>query len=187
MNVWRSKGPSCARTRGGFRGRMWGLYPLSPAEGGVPPSALYVFAGPDPIPKITVALAPEVRPSLLLHRAFGTCPTRYRCLPTGVTGSRSRPTPAGLANSTAVVLCWPDGNWGIFYPGFGRPPSLSPTVSFCACRSSSIDAEHDRAGRVNVGVDLIGTERLNVVPTLLCCCDGSTRVSIEVWSQPSGN
>src|SRR5262249_16788393 len=31
-----------------------------------------------------------------------------------------------------------------------------------------------------------GTERLKVVPTLLCCCDGSTRVSIEVWSQPSG-
>src|SRR5262249_14856383 len=31
-----------------------------------------------------------------------------------------------------------------------------------------------------------GTERLKVVPTWLCCCDGSTRVSIEVWSQPSG-
>src|SRR5262249_33958604 len=31
-----------------------------------------------------------------------------------------------------------------------------------------------------------GTERLNVVPSLPCSCDGSTRVSIEVLSQPSG-
>src|SRR5262249_54829571 len=41
--------------------------------------------------------------------------------------------------------------------------------------------------RVAVTFSPTGTERLNVVPTLLCCCDGSTRVSIEVWSQPSGN
>src|SRR6266567_2486617 len=33
----------------------------------------------------------------------------------------------------------------------------------------------------------IGTERLNVVPSLLCSCAGSTRVSIEVLSQPSGD
>src|SRR5215469_15924377 len=31
-----------------------------------------------------------------------------------------------------------------------------------------------------------GTERLNVVPSLPCSCEGSTRVSIEVLSQPSG-
>src|SRR5262245_43975468 len=31
-----------------------------------------------------------------------------------------------------------------------------------------------------------GTERLNVVPSLPCSCDGSTRVSIECLSQPSG-
>jgi hypothetical protein len=41
--------------------------------------------------------------------------------------------------------------------------------------------------RVAVTFSPTDTERLNVVPTLLCCCDGSTRVSIEVWSQPSGN
>src|SRR5262249_47976671 len=41
--------------------------------------------------------------------------------------------------------------------------------------------------RVVVTFSPTGTERLNVVPTLLCCCDGSTRVSTEVWSQPSGN
>jgi hypothetical protein len=31
-----------------------------------------------------------------------------------------------------------------------------------------------------------GTERLNVVPSLLCSCEGSIRVSIDVLSQPSG-
>src|SRR4029077_8864910 len=41
--------------------------------------------------------------------------------------------------------------------------------------------------RVAVTFSPTGTERLNVAPTLLCCCNGSTRVSIEVWSQPSGN
>src|SRR5262249_30834896 len=40
---------------------------------------------------------------------------------------------------------------------------------------------------VAVTFSLTGAERLNVVPILLCCWDGSPRVSIEVWSQPSGN
>src|SRR6478672_2908152 len=31
-----------------------------------------------------------------------------------------------------------------------------------------------------------GTERLNVVPSLPCSCEGSTRVSIAALSQPSG-
>jgi hypothetical protein len=30
------------------------------------------------------------------ERAAAACPPRYRCLSTGVTGSRSRPTPAGF-------------------------------------------------------------------------------------------
>ena len=39
---------------------------------------------------------------------------------------------------------------------------------------------------VSATSSLTGTERLNVVPSLLCSCDGSTRVSIEVLSQPNG-
>src|SRR5262249_1649551 len=40
--------------------------------------------------------------------------------------------------------------------------------------------------KVNETSSPTGTERLNVVPSLPCSCDGSTRVSIEVLSQPSG-
>src|ERR1700738_3509450 len=46
---------------------------IAPAEGVTPP--------------------PEVHACPTVHSA--PCTTRYRCLPTGVTGSRSRPTPPG--------------------------------------------------------------------------------------------
>src|SRR5258708_2474483 len=40
--------------------------------------------------------------------------------------------------------------------------------------------------RVSATSSLTGTERLSVVPSVLCSCEGSIRVSIEVLSQPSG-
>jgi len=40
--------------------------------------------------------------------------------------------------------------------------------------------------QVSATSSLTGTERLSVVPSLLCSCDGSIRVSIDVLSQPSG-
>jgi hypothetical protein len=45
------------------------------------------------------------------------CTIRYRCLPTGVTGSRSRPTPPGFGQ---IVLCRPDA-WGRLIRGRPRP------------------------------------------------------------------
>src|SRR6476620_161635 len=59
---------------------------FAPAEGVTPPAEVHACP--------TVHSAP--------------CTTRYRCLPTGVTGSRSRPTPPGFGQ---IVLCRPDA-WG---------------------------------------------------------------------------
>ena len=56
---------------------------FAPAEGVTPPAEVHACP--------TVHSAP--------------CTTRYRCLPTGVTGSHSRPTPPGFGQ---IVLCRPD-------------------------------------------------------------------------------
>jgi hypothetical protein len=40
--------------------------------------------------------------------------------------------------------------------------------------------------RVTVTFSPTGTERLSVVPNWPCSCDGSSRVSIDARSQPSG-
>src|SRR3984893_18755529 len=56
---------------------------IAPAEGVTPPAEVHACP--------TVHSAP--------------CTIRYRCLPTGVTGSRSPPTPPG---SGQIVLCRPD-------------------------------------------------------------------------------
>src|ERR1700730_7625565 len=56
---------------------------FAPAEGVTPPAEVHACP--------TVHSAP--------------CTTRYRCLPTGVTGSRSRPPPPGFGQ---IVLCRPD-------------------------------------------------------------------------------
>jgi hypothetical protein len=45
------------------------------------------------------------------------CTTRYRCLPTGVTGSRSRPTPPGFGQ---IVLCRPRPKLGPHIGSFYR-------------------------------------------------------------------
>jgi hypothetical protein len=60
------------------------------------PARLYVFAGPDPMLEITVAVAPgPARASCpTVHAA--SCPTRYRCLSAGVTGSSPRSAPPGF-------------------------------------------------------------------------------------------
>src|ERR1700738_4881580 len=71
------------------------------------------------------------------------CTTRYRCLPTGVTGSRSRRTPPGFGQ---IVLCRPDA-WvrvsfahtrvsivgGIFYPDPSLPPGMYVDVPHLDC------------------------------------------------------
>jgi hypothetical protein len=74
----------------------------------------------------------------LPNRAFGTLHDRYRCLPTGVTGSRSRPTPPGFGQ---IVLCRPDA-W--------------VRVSFAATPVSIVgwidDPDHSLASRMDVDV-----------------------------------
>src|ERR1700738_4882954 len=71
------------------------------------------------------------------------CTTRYRCLPTGVTGSRSRRTPPGFGQ---IVLCRPDAwvrvsfaatrvsivRW-IYDPDPFLPPGMSVTVPHLDC------------------------------------------------------
>jgi transposase len=56
-----------------------------------------------------IAPAEGVTPQVEVHACptvhSAPCTTRYRCLPTGVTGSRSRPTPPGFGQ---IVLCRPD-------------------------------------------------------------------------------
>jgi hypothetical protein len=54
---------------------------LPPAEGVTPPAEVHACP--------TVHSAP--------------CTTRYRCLPTGVTGSRSRPTPPGFHPTASLI------------------------------------------------------------------------------------
>jgi alpha-glucosidase len=67
------------------------------------------------------------------------CTTRYRCLPTGVTGSRSRPTPPGFGqivgvtpSAGAICFAWgPECVQDVFeqrVPGYGlnRDPERSP-------------------------------------------------------------
>jgi hypothetical protein len=60
------------------------------------PARLHVFAGPDPMLEITVAVAlgPARASCPTVHTA--SCPTRYRPLSTGVTGSSPRSTAAGF-------------------------------------------------------------------------------------------
>src|ERR1700730_7733101 len=55
------------------------------------------------VPAEGVTPPAEVHACPTVHSA--PCTTRYRCLPTGVTGSRSRPTPPGFGQ---IVLCRPD-------------------------------------------------------------------------------
>src|SRR6202048_2900979 len=71
------------------------------------------------------------------------CTTRYRCLPTGVTGSRSRPTPPGFGQ---IVLCRPDAcvrvsfapprvsivGW-IYDPDHSLPPGMYVDVPHLDC------------------------------------------------------
>src|SRR6202521_23370 len=55
------------------------------------------------VPAEGVTAPAEVHACPTVHSA--PCTTRYRCLPTGVTGSRSRPTAPGFGQ---IVLCRPD-------------------------------------------------------------------------------
>jgi hypothetical protein len=90
-----------------------------------------------------VAVTPpaEVHGCPTVHSA--PCTTRYRCLPTGVTGSRSRPTPPGFGQ---IVLCRPDAwvrvsfahtrvsivGW-IYDPDHTLPPGMYVDVPHLDC------------------------------------------------------
>ena len=94
---------------------------IAPAEGVTPPAEVHACP--------TVHSAP--------------CTTRYRCLPTGVTGSRSRPTPPGFGQ---IVLCRPDAwvrvsfahtrvsivGW-IYDPDHSLPPGMYVDVPHLDC------------------------------------------------------
>ena len=94
---------------------------FAPAEGVTPPAEVHACP--------TVHSAP--------------CTTRYRCLPTGVTGSRSRPTPPGFGQ---IVLCRPDAwvrvsfahtrvsivGW-IYDPDHSLPPGMYVDVPHLDC------------------------------------------------------
>src|ERR1700730_7127126 len=94
---------------------------FAPAEGVTPPAEVHACP--------TVHSAP--------------CTTRYRCLPTGVTGSRSRPTPPGFGQ---IVLCRPDPwvrvsfahtpvsilGW-IYDPDHSLPPGMYVDVPHLDC------------------------------------------------------
>ena len=57
---------------------------------------VHALASPAPMPEIAVALAPRSARASCPTVHAAACPPRDRCLPTGLTGSRSRPTAPSL-------------------------------------------------------------------------------------------
>jgi hypothetical protein len=106
-------------------------------------------------------------------RHLGT--TRYRCLPTGVTGSRSRPTPPGFGQ---IVLCRPDAGvrvsfahtrvsivgW-IYDPDHSLPPGMY------------VDVPHLDCLLVAAPITLEGLDHVILKPKQL---DGITAVYVDV-------
>src|SRR4029077_6926101 len=73
---------------------------------------VHALATPAPMPEIAVALAPRSARASCPSVHAAACPTCYRCLSTGVTGSRPRsPAPSFGQIREAVVRCQPDV-WG---------------------------------------------------------------------------
>ena len=126
---------------------------IAPAEGVTPPAEVHACP--------TVHSAP--------------CTTRYRCLPTGVTGSRSRPTPPGFGQ---IVLCRPDAwvrvsfahtrvsivGW-IYDPDHSLPPGMY------------VDVPHLDCLLVAAPITLEGLDHLILKPKQL---DGITAVYVDV-------
>src|ERR1700730_8262455 len=101
----------------------------------------------DQPPAKQIAPAEGVTPPAEVHACptvhSGPCTTRYRCLPTGVTGSRSRPTPPGFGQ---IGLCRPDAwvrvsfahtrvsivGW-IYDPDHSLPPGMYVDVPHLDC------------------------------------------------------
>jgi len=103
------------------------------------------------------------------------CTIHYRCLPTGVTGSRSRPTPPGFGQ---IVLCRPDAwvrvsfahtrvsivGW-IYDPDHSLPPGMY------------VDVPHLDCLLVAAPITLEGLDHLILKPKQL---DGITAVYVDV-------
>ena len=110
------------------------------------------FSGPqgkseDQPPAKQIAPAEGVTPPAEVHACptvhSAPCTTRYRCLPTGVTGSRSRPTPPGFGQMFYVGLTHGSVSHSRTPAsrssgGFMIPTTPCPPECMWTCRTSTV-------------------------------------------------